>query len=98
MTDDKPQPAPPPKKPQPEPDRKPRDIIPVAKLELRSDLTLAWPGYPAGARVITADEQVSISYHTAMSMYVVERKPRLGSDEKPVRKLIPREWAAMEPA
>lgn len=74
-----------------------RDVIPISKLTLRSDLTLDWPSYPGGTRVIEASEQVRIEYHHALGFYIVDWKPRPGGTERPFRKLVPREWAAFEP-
>lgn len=94
MTDEKPT-APKPSDKQPP--AKVRDVIPVAKLQLRSDLTVDWPGYPAGTRTIAASEQVRIEYHTAAGFYVVSWRPRPGGTEKPFIRYIPRDWASMEP-
>jgi hypothetical protein len=103
MTDDKPQPVTAPtvkskeKTVEPPPDRKPRDVIPVAKLTMRSDLTIDWPSYPGGTRAIEASDQIRIEYHSMLSMFVVDWKPRPGGTEKPFRKYIPREWCSFEP-
>lgn len=100
MTDEAPKTAPTvrtAKDPGPPADRKPRDVIPLAKIEMRSDLTLQLPGYPGGATTVTAGEQIKLEYHTLLGLVLLDWKPRPGGVERPFKKYIPREWVAFEP-
>jgi hypothetical protein len=78
-----------------EPDRKPRDIIPVARLQLRSDLTLNLPSMPP-MHGIAADEQIAIEYHSALGMFRIAWTPRKGGSGTPWHRFIPREWCSFE--
>lgn len=80
-----------------EPERKPRDVIPVSKLTMRSDLTLNIPSQPP-LHGLASDEQMRITYHPALGLYEIAWTPRTGSSGTPWRRYIPREWASFEAA
>ena len=99
MTDDKtPLDKPQPKKPDAPPTAKPRDIIPVKALRLRSDRPLELPGGQPPTFSVTTNEFFLVEFHPAMQMYRIVYTPRAGSSGQPWERFVPASWGSFERA